>query len=301
VIQLVRIKNFRALKDVEVELRPMTVLLGPNDSGKSSFLDAVLKGLKHEPIKAEDFWRGEEKADIEVLRSPNNTFEGSVEIFRLPSNGIAMESVGAPEPPKAGAPKAPQLHESGANLAALLDYLLRKDRKRFDSIQQTLKDRVPGLEEIRIGTPSVDRRAVLVSIENGFEILGQRISIGVRILLFFITLAHHPTPPDVVLIEEPETGVHPKRLKDIVGLLRDLTAGKLGGKRVQVIMSTHSPYLLDQIHLPQDQVLVFQRETDGSRSVKAADEKHLKTFLDEFMLGEVWFNQGEEGLVAAQQ
>jgi hypothetical protein len=29
------------------------------------------------------------------------------------------------------------------------------------------------------------------------------------------------------------------------------------------------------------------------------DEKHLKVFLEEFMLGEVWFNQGEEGLLAS--
>ena len=29
-----------------------------------------------------------------------------------------------------------------------------------------------------------------------------------------------------------------------------------------------------------------------------ADTERLKVFLDEFMLGEVWYNQGEEGLVA---
>ena len=116
-------------------------------------------------------------------------------------------------------------------------------------------------------------------------------------LFFFVALAHHPNPPDVALIEEPENGVHPKRLKDIVELFRSLTEGRLSGRQVQILMTTHSPYLLDHIKPPEDQVIVFRGESDGRRSAHEADEKRLKAFLDEFMLGEVWFNQGEEGLV----
>ena len=40
-IQRVRIKNYRSLGDVEVELGPLTVLVGPNASGKSNFVDAL--------------------------------------------------------------------------------------------------------------------------------------------------------------------------------------------------------------------------------------------------------------------
>lgn len=286
------ISNFRALKKVDVELRPFTVLVGPNDSGKSSFLDAVYTRLKLAQFQPEDRWRHAEPPAVQTLRKPNVTFEGSVEIFKLPSDGIPMESSGVAD--QGG---SPQLEVTGGNLAAFLDYLLRKDRKRFDQIQESLKQTVPGFEEIRISTPSPSNRSISLSIEGGFEIRGQRLSTGVRIVFFFVALAHHPNPPDVVLIEEPENGVHPKRLKDVVELLRSLTVGKLGGKPVQVIMTTHSPYLLDHIRLPEDQVIVFRRENDGSRTAHPADQARLKAFLDEFMLGEVWFNQGEEGLL----
>ena len=37
----VRVQNFKCLRDVDVELGPFTVLIGPNDSGKSSFLSAL--------------------------------------------------------------------------------------------------------------------------------------------------------------------------------------------------------------------------------------------------------------------
>jgi predicted ATPase len=293
-IQQVKISNFRALKDVAVQLRPLTVLVGPNDSGKTSFLEALLLHLRHAKFTREDFWRHSESPVVQTFRKPSIPFQGSVEIFKLPSGGIPMESEGVADEPEKG---APQLHVTGTNLAAFMDYLLRKDRKRFDLIQTALRDRVRGFEEIRIVTPSPSRRSIALSIEGGFEISGQRLSTGVRMLFFFVALAYHPNPPNVVLIEEPENGVHPKRLKDIVELLRSLTEGKLGGKAVQVIMTTHSPYLLDHIRPPQDQVIVFQREADGRRSAAEADEKRLKAFLDEFMLGEVWFNQGEEGLL----
>lgn len=293
-MQQVKISNFRGLKEVHARLRPLTVLVGPNDSGKSSFLEAVLLRLKRIGFDREDSWRRSGKPDVQTLVNETTTFEGSVEIFKLPSQGIPMESTGMADQPGKG---APQILETGANLAALLDNLLRTNRRRFDRIQETLSHLVPGFEEIKIVTPSPEKRSISLSIDGGFEIPGERLSTGVRMLFFFVALAHHPNPPDVALIEEPENGVHPKRLKDIVDLLRRLTEGNLGGKAVQVIMTTHSPYLLDHIKLPQDQVIVFRREQDGRRTATEADEKGLKAFLDEFMLGEVWFNQGEEGLL----
>jgi predicted ATPase len=294
VIQRVKIDNFRGLQQVDVQLRPLTVLVGPNDSGKTSFLEAIEWGHEIQVVRNEDRWRHSLNPVVKLARQDDLRFEGSVELFRLPSAGIPMESTGL-----ADQKGAPQLAMNGQNLAAFLDYLLRKDRQRFDQIQQTLRPLVPGFEEIHISTPAPEKRSVSFLIEGQFEIPGDGLSTGVRILLFFTALAYHPNPPQVALIEEPETGVHPQRLKDIVELLRSLTAGRLGGRKVQVILTTHSPYLLDHVHLPEDQVIVFRREPDGHRSAMEADESRLKEFLDEFLLGEVWFNRGEEGLLKA--
>lgn len=290
-IQRVQIKSFRGLQEVDVKMRPLTVLVGPNDSGKTSFLEAIERRRRND-FKREDFWRLAGAPQVTLLENAGTSFTGSVELFRLPAEGIPMESKGIAD--QSG---APQLETNGQNLAAFLDYLLRKDRQRFEQIQQAFRPLVPGFEEIHISTPSPERRAVSFLIERQFEIAGDGLSTGVRILLFFVALAHHPNPPLVALIEEPENGVHPQRLKDIVELLRGLTQGRVGGREVQVILTTHSPYLLDHVRLPDDQVIVFRREADGRRTATEADESRLKEFLDEFMLGEVWFNQGEEGLL----
>lgn len=298
-IQRVKIQEFRALRKVEAAVKPLTVLIGPNDSGKSSFLDAIeLRSRSRDwSFTRSDWWRESRPASVWLLDEGDAQFDGRVALFKLPSEGIPMHSKGVADDPQVG---APPLETAGSNLAAFLDYLLRKDRRRFDQIQQTLQRLVPGLEEISITTPSAEARALSLTIEGGFHIPGDRLSTGARMIFFFVALALHPRPPDVVLIEEPENGVHPKRLKDIVALLRGMSEGSVSGQGVQVVLTTHSPYLLDQVRLPQDQVLVFRREPDGRRTAEEADKKRLKTFLDEFMLGEVWFNHGEEGLLASK-
>ena len=79
--------------------------------------------------------------------------------------------------------------------------------------------------------------------------------------------------------------MHPKRLEDVMKLLRDITQGVHAGNKAQVILTTHSPHLLDYVDLDTDQVLVFSRnKEDGSRTAEPADAERLKNFLDEFML-----------------
>jgi AAA15 family ATPase/GTPase len=49
------IENFRSILSVEVNLSPMTFFVGPNGSGKTSFIDALFfirDSLKHSPEKA---------------------------------------------------------------------------------------------------------------------------------------------------------------------------------------------------------------------------------------------------------
>jgi len=186
-------------------------------------------------------------------------------------------------------------------IPALLDHLLRRDRERFFAFVDAMKERVPGLEDVHVATPSPQERRIDLKIDNGLVIRADDASVGVRLMLFFVALTYHPSPPKIILLEEPENGVHPRRLADVMKLLRDITQGVHCGHPAQVILTTHSPYLLDHVDLDRDQVLVFRREADGSRTAEPVDKERLKTFLDEFMLGEVWFNQEEDGLVGREK
>ncbi|MCZ6651649.1 MAG: AAA family ATPase [Planctomycetota bacterium] len=160
-----------------------------------------------------------------------------------------------------------------------------------------MREKVPRLKDIRIPTPNPALRRIDLEMKSGLVIPPNDVSVGVKLLLFFVTLSHHPVPPRIILLEEPEIGVHPKRLEHIVGYLRDVTKGTHGQKPAQVIMTTHSPYILDHLDLECDQVIAFFINEDGSRSAKPIDAEGLKPHLKTFLLGELWFNKDEEGLV----
>ena len=311
-LKRVTIKNFRCFRHLQTELQPLTVLIGPNDSGKSTFLGALERLATNLGWSNLDHWRMNPEAELVISA---DTSEGSVRVqvpgtavvrwpapelqpvgfFRLPCHGVPMESQGYPDV------EGPQpIAWDGSGVPSLLDYLLRRDRPRFFAVAKALQSLIPGLDELEIATPTPDRRRLDLVIEKGVRIPADQASAGVRLLLFFVALAYHPSPPRLILLEEPENGIHPKRLADVIRLLREVTRGEHGGQAAQVILTTHSPFLVDHVDLDQDQVLVFQRKEDGSRTAEPVDASRLKTFLDEFMLGEVWFNQEEEGLVAQQ-
>ena len=203
-----------------------------------------------------------------------------------------MQSDGYPD--EAG---ARQLGQDGSGVPSLMDYLLRRDRERFFGAVATMRHLIEGLQDVQLATPEPSSRRLYLVLEDGFRLRADLASGGVRLMIFFIALTFHPDPPKLILLEEPEMGVHPRRLGEIVSLLREITNGTHGGHPAQIILTTHSPYLLDHINLDEDQVLVFRRNEDGSRCAEPVDAERLSLFLDEFMLGEVWYNQGEEGLI----
>ncbi len=164
-----------------------------------------------------------------------------------------------------------------------------------------MRSYVPGLSDLHAGTPAPHRRTIDVQFKNGLIIEEDRLSAGVKLLLFYTAIAFHPDPPKVIMIEEPETGLHPKRLGDVMNLLRGITEGKLAGHKAQVIITTHSPYLLDYVNLETDQVLVFRRQDDGSCTAEPANRELLEPFLKDFMLGEVWYDRDDEGLLRSAQ
>jgi predicted ATPase len=307
----IQIKNFRCLRELDVPLKPLTVLIGPNDSGKSVFLSAVRKLLTGEAIHPNEFWRQDQRLLITIessthgipisLQSGGNNQRPAtplktllpIQLFQLPSQGVVMESQGHND--DSG---TPSINSDGTNVPTLLDYYLRRDRDRFFATVNALKLLIPGLQDLTITTTTPNTRRLDLIVEKGLRIPADQTSTGVRLLLVFVAIAYHPSPPNTILLEEPENGIHPKRLADVLDLLRGISIGRYGENPAQVILTTHSPYLLDLVDPEQEQVLVFQRLPDGSRTAQAADTSRLRLFMDEFMLGEVWYNQGEEGLVA---
>jgi len=118
---------------------------------------------------------------------------------------------------------------------------------------------------------------------------------GVLIVLAYLAVMHLPTPPALILIEEPENGIHPKRLQEIVRILRALVEQN---GHTQVLMTSHSPYLLDEFQ--PDEVTLCRKDRNGAVQARRLSEiEQVRSQLDVFSLGEIWTGEGDERLAGA--
>ncbi|HVG63715.1 MAG TPA: AAA family ATPase [Hyalangium sp.] len=86
-------------------------------------------------------------------------------------------------------------------------------------------------------------------------------------------------------MEEPERGVHPRRLRDLVDQLLRLT--KSG---VQVVLTTHSPTLLDEFRDSPESVLIFDRDDQGTHITRLSDRPDWAKELKGAPLGDLWYS-----------
>jgi len=182
-------------------------------------------------------------------------------------------------------PGALILDSSGSNLAGLLAHIKLIDKRLFSNIEETLQTILPEVQEIVIRP--IGRDSFRLGLrEKGFETVITNISDGTLRLLAFITALNLGDP--VVAFEEPENCVHPYLLETLVDLMRKSDC--------QVIITTHSPYLLN--HIKPEEVVVVEKKNGKTlvKSIETSEEKErVKRMLEEGIpMGEVWYS-GEIG------
>lgn len=141
------------------------------------------------------------------------------------------------------APRAPQEVEDvgalGEHVAPFL-YRLRAERgNAFNSVKRTLRTLIPSIEDLNV---DLDRRRGVLDIEirqNGTPFSSRIVSEGTLRVLALTCIAANPWGGGLVAFEEPENGVHPRRIELIAQMLYSLATRK--EKPRQVLVTTHSP------------------------------------------------------------
>lgn len=201
------------------------------------------------------------------------------------------------------------LRHDGFGLPAVLDALLGEERAAFDAIERELGEAVPFISGIRLRSVRVQSpegggrpqeamgKALTFALRSGGEIAAPLVSDGVLLFLAYLTLLHSPSAPSVLLLEEPENGVHPRELQRVAEYLRRITAEDRGARQGQVILATHSPYFLD--YVDPEHVIVFGRRENGETVVRSLlDVEGVRERIDGGLsVGEMWFNVGEDVLL----
>ena len=185
------------------------------------------------------------------------------------------------EEPKAGAQE--RLSETGDNLPNVIQYLNERHPKRLRKILSIMSKRVPRLEKVDAELMT-DGRLLLQIKDAPFAqpILAKYVSDGTLKILSYLILLHDPEPARLIGIEEPENHLHPRLLPSLTEEFR------MASSASQLIITTHSPYLVDEFYA--DEVWVLYRDEHGFTVFKrTADMRGINEFIKTGgKLGQLW-------------
>jgi predicted ATPase len=126
----------------------------------------------------------------------------------------------------------------GEELASFLNTLRALDEPQFNAVEKALRMIIPSVTKIDVGVNDLGE-VELKLVEGKTPIPARILSEGTLRVLGLLALGGAKDPPSLIGFEEPENGIHPRRIRMVADLLKNRT---LTGE-TQLIVTTHSPIL----------------------------------------------------------
>ena len=213
----------------------------------------------------------------------------------------------------------PRVEFDGSLLAPTLDFLRDEAPDKFQLIEKKLSRIVPNVRKVgikRAKVPVIRKRLIEVdgksiSYEETQEMTGQEIvldmntgeripahaiSEGTMLTLGLLTVLMNPNQPNLVLLDDVEQGLHPQAQRELMTVFKEIIAEN---PNLQIIFSTHSPYILDA--LAPSQVHILNNSKSGFTMSKRLDEHPDVEWAKETLTtGEFWDAEGEDWVLEGE-
>lgn len=175
------------------------------------------------------------------------------------------------------------LATDGSNIGEYLLNLRQQNPSIVDGIVETLQTVLPYAVDIQpVVTTEIGRSVYLQLTEGKFKIPSWLFSTGTLRVVALLALLRNPEPPPLIVIEELENGLDPRTVNLIVEEIREVVST---GKS-QVIITTHSPYLLDLVPLSS---LIFVERIDGQPTfIRPEDDASVRRWSQDFAPGKLY-------------
>lgn len=176
------------------------------------------------------------------------------------------------------------LRSDAGNLAAMLHLYRLKYPHNYERIVSTIRKLTPVFDDFVLEPQRLNPNNILLNWkQKGSDYLfgPHQISDGTLRVMALVTLLLQPESdfPALLIIDEPELGLHPHALSIVAGLIQAVST------QTQVIVATQSVALLD--HFDPEDVIVVDL-VDGASEFRRLDEASLKDWLQDYSLGELW-------------
>ena len=176
------------------------------------------------------------------------------------------------------------LRQDGSNLAAFLYYLREKHGRSYDMIRRTVRLVAPFFDDFILEPRRLEEDTIRIEWKHQrsdgyFD--AAALSDGSLRFIALATLLLQPTElrPSVILLDEPELGLHPAAIAILAFLIKQASV------ETQIFVGTQSSLLLDNFN-PED-VLVTER-VEGATQFTRLDREKLKGWLEDYSLGQLW-------------
>lgn len=175
------------------------------------------------------------------------------------------------------------LRTDGGNLPAFLYMLMQKYPKTLKRIEMTIQSVMPYFERFDLHPlPSSDKIELVWNDINAPDkyFSGNDLSDGGIRFIALTTLLMQPELPKVIIIDEPELGLHPVAINTLSGLIKSAA-----DRGCQIIISTQSVNLIS--NFDAEDVITVDRQ-DGQSVFNRLDSKELEKWLNDYSLGDLW-------------
>ena len=175
-----------------------------------------------------------------------------------------------------------EFHYSGYNLAPFLYRLQRKEGKSYQRIVETLRLILPFFLDFYLEPDSGHVLLAWRETESDQIFTASQAADGMLRAIALVALLLQPeeTLPNLLILDEPELGLHPYAINIIGGLIRAVS------EKTQVIVATQSPAFVDCFE-PGD-IVVVEREGRESVFRRLENSAALQEWLKEYSLSELW-------------
>ena len=147
---------------------------------------------------------------------------------------------------------------------------------------EKLSQLFPSVRSISLINPTHQQKAMGVKLVDGTYVPAELMSEGLLYYLAFSALPHLD-PTAILLIEEPENGLHPARIAEVMRVLREIS------KTTQILIATHSPLVINE--LQGDEVTVVTRTREhGTKATLLKDTPNFEERSKVYALGELWLS-----------
>lgn len=173
------------------------------------------------------------------------------------------------------------LRSDAANLAPVLRRLRDGDPRSYQRIVDMIRQVAPFFRDFVLEKELSPERIRLRWRQQGTETIfpADALSDGTLRFICLVTLLEQADLPGLIILDEPELGLHPFAIVQLAEMLR------AASRKSQVLLATQSVTLMNQFGL--DNLVVVERHAGGSVFERPNPDR-LRDWLSEYSLGDLW-------------